>query len=337
MTYGKNLVAAAAVAAGSVMMLPGCALEKKEGADRFREAIPKADHVEVSGPETAQGQQGAASSVQADEPWANGPWAKYYGFTRVVRDGVNAVTGVVLGSVWIIVHTQPTSVGQDEAIWGPYTDSLEPVTWRFRVTEVAENEYEYRLEGRPKASSDDSDFRAVLLGKGFGKGHPSHGDGEFTIDIDTARELDPFYYGDDSGKVRVSHDLPPNITDDLFALPKTITAEVTPSSTDAWWTVTSTANEDKTGTLIVHAFDDTDDSATTAKEDIRIASQWNAQGAGRSDITLTGGDVPADPGQVTAVECWDTDFFRVYYSDSLQWEATEGEASACAYQTPLGP
>jgi hypothetical protein len=321
----------------STIALSGCVLEKKEDAGRFREAIPQADQVEVSGPESAQGQQGAASQTQADEPWANGPWAKYYGFTRVVRDGVNAITGVILGSVWIIVHTQPTSVEENEAVWGPWTDSLEPVTWRFRVTEVGQDEYEYRLEGRPKSSDSDSDFRPVLLGKGFGKAHPSHGDGDFTIDLDTARELDPFYLGDDSGTVKVTHDLPQNITDNLFALPKTITAEVKPSASDEWFTVTSHAKEDRTGTLLVNAFDDVDDSGTTAKEDIQIASQWNGQGAGRSDITLSGGDIPADPGVVTAVECWDSDFYSVYYTDSINWQATEGEASACAYSEPLAP
>lgn len=325
----------AAVALGSVA-LSGCALEKKESADRFREALPKGENVEVSGPETAQAQSGAQSHVQGDEPWANGPWAKYYGFTRMVRDGVNRVTGVVLGGVWLIVHTQPTSVEADEAIWGPYTDALEPTTWRFRVTEIQSDEYEYRLEGRPKSSTSDADYRSVLIGSGFGKGHASHGDGSFTIDLDVARELDPFYAGDDdSGSVTITHDLPPNITDNLFALPKTITAEVKPTATDAWWTVTSNAKEDGTGTLIVTAFDDVDDSNATAKEDIVIGSQWTRHGAGRSDITLSGGDIPAEPGKVTAVECWDTDFYRVYYSDSINWESTEGDVAACAYQTPF--
>jgi hypothetical protein len=40
---------------------------------------------------------------------------------------------------------------------------------------------------------------------------------------------------------------------------------------------------------------------------------------------------------VTAVECWDSDFYSVYYTDSINWQATEGEASACAYAEPLAP
>lgn len=315
-------------------LIQGCVLKQEDDVSKFQEAIPQADHVKVAGPEDAQNGGSSGQSIQADEPWANGPWAKYYGFTRHVRKGVNQVAGVVLGSVWIIVHTHPTSVDEKEATWGPWTDSLEPVTYRFRVTEVGADEYEYRLEGRPKTSSNDADYKTVLLGKGWGKGHASHGDGYFVIDLDVARELDPFNVDSgESGKIKITHDLPPDITSNLFSQPRTITAEVTPSTTPEWFTVTSKSNADGTGTLKVDALADADDSNTTEPEDISILSQWNGTGAGRADITLTGGDVPADPGKVTAVECWGSDFYRVYYSDSINYESTEGDASLCAYSS----
>jgi hypothetical protein len=317
--------------------LSGCMLDKQEDADRFREALPKAEQIQVSGPESSQGRSGPSSAPTAEEPWERGPWAKYYGFTRHVRDGVNRVTGAILGGVWLVVHTQPSSVEEREAIWGPWTDSLEPASWRFRVTEVGELEYEYRLEGRPRASQSDADWRAVLTGTGFGKKHASHGDGELTIDLDVARELDPFAIGDDTGKVTIKHDLPREITDNLFALPRVITALVQPSGSEAWFSVTSHAKEDRTGTLLVNAHADADDSGTTALENIQIASQWNARGEGRADITLSGGDVPATMSSVTAVECWDTDFFRVHYSDSVDWAPAEGEPDLCAFSEPLAP
>ncbi|MBK7582866.1 MAG: hypothetical protein IPI67_22060 [Myxococcales bacterium] len=314
-------------------LIPACVLQEKDDVSKFQEAIPEADHVKVSGPEDAQKSGGASGqSIQADEPWASGPWAKYYGFTRHVRKGVNQVTAAILGSVWIIVHTQPTSVDSKEAVWGPWTDSLEPVTYRFRVTEVGEKEYEYRLEGRPKASSNDGEFKSVLFGTGFGKGHASHGDGTFTIDLDVAYELDPFNQdGDSSGKIKITHDLPPDITTNLFSQPRSIKAEVTPSNDDSWYTVASDSLADGTGTLKVDAYADADDSNATQKEDISILSQWNGTGAGRADITLSGGDVPTDPGTVKAVECWGSDFYRVYYEDSVNYQSKEGEASLCAF------
>ena len=308
-----------------------CVLKSEDDASRFQEVIPRADHVKVDDREHAPAGGSSSQSIQSDEPWADGPWAKYYGFTRHVRKSVNQVAGAVLGSVWIIVHTKPTSVDEKEATWGPWTDSLEPVTYQFRVTEVAEDEYEYRLEGRPK--NTQGEFRTVLLGKGWGKGHSSHGDGSFMLDLDVAHELDPF--NGETGKIKITHDLPPNITSDLFSQPRTITAEVTPSGTDEWYTVTSKSEADGTGTLKVDAFTDADDSNTTKKEDILILSQWNATGAGRADITLTGGDLPFE--KVSAVECWGSDFFQVYYEDSVGYASKEGDVSACAYASPVSP
>lgn len=320
----------------------GCVLTPDDDVGKFREAIPNAEHVKVEGPESAQATSSSTSfealsgAKTHDEPWAGGPWSYWYGFTRTVRQGVNHVTGAVLGSVWIIVNTQPTSVTEKEAVWGPYTDALEPATYRFRVTEVGPKEYEYRLEGRLKTSTSEADYVPVLFGKGWGRGHDKHGDGFFTIDLDVARSLDPFNHdADDTGTVKITHDLPPDITDNLFSGPKTVIAEVAPSHTDAWWNASSTTNVDGTGTLFVDAFDDTDHDDGTAKENIQVRSRWKADGAGRADVSISGGDVPQTIGIVTAVECWDQSFTQAYYSDSMEWAPSSGDPSQCAYSEPM--
>jgi hypothetical protein len=239
----------------------------------------------------------------------------------------------VLTLVWTIVRTEPNKVDGEEATWGPYSDPLEPATWRFRIREVAEDEYDYFFEGRPKTSSSDSAWKPVLTGKGWAKGHSQHGDGFFELDLDAGRALDPFHYEDESGKVKVTHDLPPNITTNLAALPKTIRAEIRPNSSTQWFDITSLAREDG-GTLDVEALADTDDSHVTRPEDLHIGSRWRATGAGRADIAFSGGDVPAALGVVTAVECWDTDFTRVFYEDSVDFQPVEGDVAACAFADP---
>ena len=84
------------------------------------------------------------------------------------------------------MHSEPTNLHADSADWGPYTDALEPVTWRFRVTRVNadEREYSYSLEGRPKASTSEDAYRAVLTGAGYGPLSAKHGDGSFRIELD---------------------------------------------------------------------------------------------------------------------------------------------------------
>jgi hypothetical protein len=322
-------------------LIPGCMLEKQDDGQEYREAVPLREAVALAGPEpdAASGADAAAQSTRrglATQPLGGGPYAKWYGFTRVVRGGVNLVTAAVLGSAWAIVHTEPSAIEDGEATWGPYSDALEPVTYRFRVTRLAEAEYDYRLEGRPKASRSENDYRTVLKGHGYGMRHAQHGEGDFTIDLDAARTLDPFAHQNDSGTVHVVHHLPHDIGDGGAALPRSVVAAVTPDAAvnPESFTVTSDANLDGTGALHVVARADVDDSKTTQLEDIAIDSRWRTDGAGRADIVIAGGDVPPDPGLVTAVECWGADFKRSYYADSLDIEAREGAATACAYDAP---
>lgn len=316
-----------------LVLAPACALRQgDDGVDAYREAVPDRAAVRLSGPEDDNAAEARAGSSLASEEagTTEGAWARYYAFTRHVRDGVNGTTAVVLGVVWAIVHTPPASVGEERAVWGPYTDDLEPATYRLVVERVGEAEYDYRLEGRPRASTDDAEFRAVLEGKGYDKRHASHGDGYFTLNLDVARSLDPVK-NPEGGSLRIDHDLPSQLDADGRALPRLIRADMTRG--DTWWSVESEQSA-QGGSLFVSAHDDLDPSKQTAREQIEIASRWLSSGAGRADVTLTEGDIPDELGAVTAVECWGTDFRRAYYEDSMSWEPSEGDASACAFDAP---
>lgn len=320
-----------------VAALPGCALEKSDDVAEYREALPESSGVQVDGPETSRDGSGSSLSSNrrtlADGPSEAAAWAEWYAWTREVRDGVNAITGAILGSVQFIVHTRPTSVGDDVAIWGPYQDPLEPAAYRLVVERVGEHEYDYRLEGRPKGSTDDDDFLVVLSGTGYDRLSEHHGDGSFSIDLDNARQLDPLKHIDDSGSITIRHDLPQDVDRNLGALPRVIEADIRPASED-WLTIASTANEDGTGMLDVNGYLDIDDAKDTLREDISILSRWRISGAGRADITIAGGDVPEELGVVTATECWGTDFARVYYGDTIGFAETEGDPGACVYDEP---
>jgi len=297
----------------------------------IRQALPNKEALQIAGPETASAEPVVTHATAAPQ---DAPYAEFYVFTRGVRDGVNAVTAGVLGTVWFIVHTRPTSVESGKAIWGPYTDSLEPASWRFSVTRVAENEYEYLLQGRPKDSSSEQDYATVLSGIGYSNKDPKHGDGHFTIDLDTARALDPVKHQKDSGKITVVHDLPPTVTEELAPLPRDIQVTLAPSDSLAHLEIVSIAREDQTGTLIVDGIADVDESKTTALEDVTVVSQWDAAGAGRSDVTLGSGDVPTELDPLTLIECWDTHFKQSYYEDSADAKPAVGELSACAFAEP---
>jgi hypothetical protein len=98
--------------------------------------------------------------------------------------------------------------------------------------------------------------------------------------------------------------------------------------------IASLAREDRTGVLTVEGRADVDDSKATLLEDVSVASQWSSTGAGRSDVTLANGDIPATLSPVTLVECWDTQFRQSYYQDSAGIAAPAGDISACAFVEP---
>src|SRR5207248_268895 len=132
---------------------------------------------------------------------------------------VDGGTLAILGVVELIVHSQPTSVSAHKAVWGPGNgNALDPMVWRMTVDEVGTEEYDYRLEARPKASTNESDFKAMLTGHGYGAGRPEHKSGWFQIDQDAYNAQDPLR-AHDSGTVKV--------TFDGRAYPATIRAVVT--------------------------------------------------------------------------------------------------------------
>ncbi|HEY5374684.1 MAG TPA: hypothetical protein VIK01_13450 [Polyangiaceae bacterium] len=330
----RSLLAGCAFA---LTFVSGCTLQKKDDADEFRDAIPQSESIALSGPDASSGTTTTAAAAPSLRTLAAGPapttYAKWYGFTRTMRDGVNKITAGVLGSVWLVIHTEPSATTADSATWGPWNDELNPATYRFKVTRIAPDEYNYVLEGRAKASTSDDDYQAVLSGHGYGKPSEKHGQGTFQVDLDVAKALDPFDNQDNSGTVTVDHELPHDFSDNLGALPRTITATVTPQG-EAHYSVESVANVDHTGSIHVIAHVDIDDSKRTLLEDVVIDSRWKATGAGRADIDITGGDLPASTPKVDAIECWGTDFTQSYYSDSGGFAPTAGTANACVYSSP---
>ena len=79
-----------------------CTLEKKDDVSAYREAIPQAEAVTVDGPESTGGESrsmSGSSGLLQTGPDDLGDYAYWYAWTREVRDGVNAVTAGVLGSV----------------------------------------------------------------------------------------------------------------------------------------------------------------------------------------------------------------------------------------------
>jgi len=303
----------------------GCAAPVDD-ASRFKEAVPQTEDVKlnVPGAQVASGSKTQSISTTigirtlpgATTPTGADSTARYYRFTRDITGAVDWGTAVILGGIWAIVNTTPTSVDAKTAVWGPgQGNALEPVIWKFTVSEVGTNEYDYALEGQPKAGGA---WTAVLTGHGYGNAHPLHKTGWFKADNDAYKTLDPAR-GKDQGTTKVTYD--------LRQIPATIAVELRPGDAVGWADVKVTHEAAGAGEVDIVGLGDIDDSKATKLEDVHVTSRWTTAGSGRADIELKNGDLPFT---VTATECWSDAFARVYYEDTVNYEPASGNESACA-------
>jgi hypothetical protein len=300
----------------------GCAL-RPDDAERFREAVPVQEEVALRVPGGANATGGTKSSslrIQT-EPGAGGGAvttnARYYQMTRDLTGAVDFGTAIILGGVWAIVHTAPTTIEAKKAVWGPGSgNALEPAIWRFTVSEVGDAEYDYVLEGQPKTGGA---WLAVLNGHGFGKSRPEHKQGWFKFDNDNYKKLEPTR-GRDEGSTKVTYD--------LRKLPATIDVEMRPATDKGWVDVKVTHDNAGAGSVEIDGQGDIEALKNTKLEDIHLLSRWSSNGSGRADVTMKNGDLPFT---VDASECWSTSFARVFYKDTVDYEPPTGDAKACTF------
>jgi len=312
------------VAVGVVAVSNACVV-KADDSERFRDPIPQSADVGMGVPGSSTG---ASTKAQAKGlRFSNTPgttsYAEYYQMTRDIADSVDYGTAWVIGLVWTIVHSPPTSIDAHKAVWGPGAgDALSPVVWRFTVNEVGTSEYDYVLEGRGKASANEADFKAVLTGHGYGKSRAEHRQGWFTLDFDASAALDPAR-NHDSGNIKVTFDLrqyPATLAVDMNATDRPRTAKVA-----------VTHQGDGAGNVDITLHDSADPAQSGKADDLVVHSRWDTTGAGRGDAQMSGGTLPATIANVQASECWDASFSRVYYKDSVDYKPAAGNAAACAF------
>ncbi len=312
----------------------GCTLQTSD-ADKYRSAVPQSKDIALGVPGSsaagtaAQSARGLrlsgthASGLGVTGLGAGGN-AEFYQFTRDITDGVDVVTVVILGAINAVVAQTPTTVGANQAVWGPYQgDALQPVVWRFTVNEVAPNEYDYKLEGRPKDKTAESDFVSVLTGHGYGKEAGAlHRTGWFQADNDAYRTLDPAR-GHDYGTTKITYDLK-NLDDPSIA--GEIDADLAPGQGKGNLAIKVHHLTGGAGELDITGKAALDNTKPTVLEDVNLKNRWDTTGAGRADVVATGGTLPSE---LDVVECWSSSFSRVYYTDNLNISKTEGDATAC--------
>ncbi|HTM22096.1 MAG TPA: hypothetical protein VL172_16355 [Kofleriaceae bacterium] len=295
--------------------LSGCVQQVEE--HPIDRALPTADGVAIKVP----GQNAAAT-------FAIGDVAEYYRVTRDVSRTLNGGAAWVLILVHAVVQYPPTTVDGNVYTWGPGSNALDPADWRLTVVDNEDGTYDWDLDGRNK-TVPGSDFETVISGHAVPGEVAYRGSGSFVIDFDAGERVNPDE-NDARGTVAVDYDL-----NNIDGTPATLTMAIDSVQPDengidqpVSFDYAYAENLDGSGDLQFAIHGDLDDEGALM-EDALIRSRWLATGAGRGDAMVQGGDLGALT--VTASECWDTTFRRVYYTDSVSWQPTEGDAGACAF------
>jgi hypothetical protein len=298
----------------------GCALPD---AAKFRDPIPQQGDAQlaVAGSQVSGGATTKSAQVKLAGIGGGGTdYASMYEFTRQITDGVDTGTFEIIAAIAAVTSYQPTTIDDKQATWGPGGDSLDPVNWKVVVKETGDNEFDYEVDGRPHGDTNDSDFKAIVTGHGYGHNHPSYRSGTLTVYGDVMAALDPTRSNGGTAK----------ITYDARAWPKTVAADITTSDgSGQWYDATVSHGEDGSGTLILTALADVSSPKDGTNENVDEKSRWDSSGAGRADVKMSGGDFGSTT--VMASQCWGSTFAQVYYTDNVDYQPTAGSASACAF------
>jgi hypothetical protein len=308
--------------------LAGCHL----GDHDFEGATPTAQTVALNVPGG-----GTAASSDVQQSALLGEEADSYKLTRAVTFVVNAGTGAVLLLVRTIVSFPPSSVDGDTAVWGPHSEPLAKNAWRLTVRRVAKHEFNWILDGKPKAA-DDSTFVTILSGThkravdGRDRRIEHFGSGTFTIDWDAAATLPE--HDDNVGVATFTYARTPGTGDTIDVDFDGVKHDETSERFNAVYRYVATPGAG--GELRYGEIRDSlpePGNTGTAKETATLHSRWMESGAGRMDYRTMGDDVTAAlGGPGTASECWDTGFASVFLDNNYN-DATKkwGAESSCVF------
>jgi hypothetical protein len=327
---------------GAAAALGGCGKVDDSG---FTGSVPTKDTVAAvlpGGTTTTSGSL-TAGDTTTKKGALLGAVAVDYQTTVAVTTIINGAVGAVLDLVKTVISYPATSVDDQTAVWGPHTDPLSANTWRLTVTRVAPHEFDWKLDGRAKTSTADSDFVTILSGThtqaldAAGHAMDGFGSGNFTLDWDAAATLPQ--HDTNVGQAAFTYSrLDPTATVAVDVTFTNILDNCDPIATackthgqifDALYAYSATPGNG--GDLQFGAAENSN-PATAALENLSLHSRWMETGAGRTDIQVTGGDYGTTLN--TSSECWDSNFASQYSITSydpndpnVDW----GSESSCAF------
>lgn len=258
---------------------------------------------------------------------AVGDLAETYLTTAQVTTVVNGLIGMVLDTVDHITDFEPTwTEDENKFLWGPWNDGgLDPnQTALYVELDEAAGVYGWAIIQRPKTSTSDEDWVPVIGGEATPGATEDTGSGAFVIDFDAIAALNPAETA--TGAFVSTY----TIHEDGHVEAEAGFQEFTDGGSEVV-NAGYRYGQDLTGAGYMDLAYLAELDGNPLEETVVIRSRWTAEGAGRGDVVILGGDI--DPLIFHAYECWDTSYLVVYEESNLDL-TMNGDASLCAFSEP---
>ena len=255
---------------------------------------------------------------------SSGEWSEFYLQTARTTEEVNGMIGGVLHLVDSVVDLRPSRVDRRQhlAVWGPYSDSLDPVETTLTVQYHPETDthtwiFRQWPKGRPEAAVD------VVTGEVDPGATRLQSSGRFLVDFTAISDLDPSQTT--AGTFLSEYEIAPDgvTAAAIFQGMDEQTDDQPP--VDAGYLYEQTADGEGAMDLAWLG----DEGGDGSLETYVLRSRWLPTGEGRGDAVLRGeGGGPLG----AASECWDDRFQLVYQAQS--WAGEAGDPTRCAFEAP---
>lgn len=257
-----------------------------------------------------------------------GEWSAFYVETARTTTTVNGFIGSVLTLVDTVIRMRPSEVDRDggRASWGPYRDTLSPVSVRLTVERQADGSHLWWFDQWPKDGNEDEAV-PVVLGEVDPGATRRASTGRFTIDYTTMAEDNPLV--EYLGTFEADYQLDPDGAAAVASVREFAHRSAPLALIDADYDFAQVRGGE--GRMDFGWAGVEPQSGLDARWALR--SRWLADGQGRGDATVRLEDESAP--SLTASECWSDRFHLVWEESS--WEGSQGDPSACAFAEASWP
>ena len=293
----------------------------------FINAVPNAELIKIDFPKKEQSELNSSAllAAKSNELNENKKTAQFYSLTQELSSGINNGVFSWLDNIDKITQYSPTAKKNDMRAWGPFSDNNDPLEYVFVIKKLDKSKYQHVMAARKKTEKDSKFNHFIISGHFTPEDGARRGKGELGFDLDAISELT----GDlnKMGKIKVEYDTSNNqVLMNVSFLNFKDQAEEEQFNAEYDYNVDIDGNGEFSWETIADI--DNNNPERARKEYIKVVSKWLLNGQGRSDVYATNGDL--NMVKVYYYECWDENFYRVYYKDNFNLEPQYGDESNCS-------